>query len=221
MAAKTMNGEEISIDGWAMRLHHPAGEGPFPVLLMLHGWTGDENSMWIFTGRLPKNALLIAPRGLYTAENSGYGWQAIQSDRWGRVEDFQPAVEKVLTTINERIFPEGDFSRLHIIGFSQGAAFAYVMGLLYPERITSLAGLSGFLPEGTSPWISPRRLAGLPVFITHGTQDERVPVEKARHSVEMLEKAGATVTYCEDDVGHRLSVKCFQGLEAFYQRINR
>jgi len=186
---------------------------------MLHGWTGDENSMWVFMNRLPKNALLVAPRGLFTAEDGGYSWQVTQSGRWAEVRDFQPAVEKLLATINEQIFPEGDFSRLHIMGFSQGAAFAYTLALLYPERVTSLAGLSGFLPEGASTWISPRRLAGLPIFITHGSEDDRVPVEMARHSAEMLEKAGGNVTYCEDNVGHKLSVNCFQALEAFYRRI--
>jgi phospholipase/carboxylesterase len=214
-----MIAESISIDGWVMRIHRPLGAGPFPVLLMLHGWTGDENSMWVFEHRLPHNALLIAPRGLFITDNGGYSWQATQSGRWAMLSDFQPAVQKVFTTINDRIFPEGDYSRLHVIGFSQGAAFAYTLALMHPERITSLAGLSGFLPEGASPWISPRRLAGLPVFITHGTEDERVPVKKARYSVEMLEKAGANVTYCEDNVGHKLSAKCFQGLEAFYRQI--
>jgi predicted esterase len=57
------------------------------------------------------------------------------------------------------------------------------------------------------------------MFIAHGTDDDRVPVEKARLSAELLENAGAAVTYCEEQVGHKLSAKCFRGLEAFYQRV--
>lgn len=215
-----MEDNNITIDNWVMRMHQPDGMGPFPVILMLHGWTGDENSMWVFMRRLPKNALLIAPRGLFPSTNGGYSWQAVQSGRWPLFSEFQPSVEKIFATINQRNFPNGDFSRLHLIGFSQGAAFAYSLSLMYPERVTSLAGLSGFLPDGASTWLSVGRLGGLPVFITHGTEDERVPVSKARLSVELLEKAGASVTYCEDDVGHKLSAKCFHGLEAFYQRVN-
>jgi phospholipase/carboxylesterase len=93
------------------------------------------------------------------------------------------------------------------------------MAIDRPERIASVAGLSGFLPEGTSTWLSNERLKGLPIFIAHGTEDELVPVNKARLSVDQLEKAGADVTYCEDEVGHKLSAKCFRGLEAFYQRV--
>jgi phospholipase/carboxylesterase len=215
-----MEDKNIAINGWAMRMHKPDGVGPFPVLMMLHGWTGDENSMWVFMRRLPKNALLIAPRGLYPSTNGGYSWQAVQSGRWSLFSEFQPSAEEILTTINQGNFPDGDFSRLHLIGFSQGAAFAYTLALMYPERVTSLAGLSGFLPEGASTWLSPGRLGGLPVFIAHGTEDNRVPVGKARLSVELLEQAGASIIYCEDDVGHKLSAKCFHGLEAFYQRVN-
>jgi predicted esterase len=90
------------------------------------------------------------------------------------------------------------------------------MAILHPEHITSLAGLSGFLPDGASTWLHSGRLNGLPVFIAHGTQDERVPVERARTAVAQFEQAGAQVTYCEDDVGHKLSATCFRGLEAFF-----
>jgi phospholipase/carboxylesterase len=210
---------EVIIDNWVTHIHQPDGEGPFPVLIMLHGWTGDENSMWVFSSRLPKNMLLIALRGLYVAVNGGYSWHVPLSKPWPWMNDFQPAREKIIHTVNDRNFPQGDFSSLHLIGFSQGAAFAYSIAIQYPERITSVAGLSGFLPDGASDWLREKRLAGMPIFIAHGTQDELVPVEKARFSVELLEKSGAAVTYCEDDVGHKLSAKCFHGLEAFYQHL--
>ncbi len=209
----------MSIDGWSMRIHHPQAEEPFPVILMLHGWTGDENSMWVFSGRLPQNAMLIAPRGLYSAPGGGYSWHSAIDKPWPSLDDFQPAVEQVFATISQANFPEADFSELHLIGFSQGTALAYSMALLQPERITSLAGLSGFLPDGSSRMLNDGRLKGLPVFIAHGAQDDLVPVDKARLSVRSLEQAGANVIYCEDNVGHKLSANCFRGLEAFYKKI--
>jgi len=213
MVAMSKDEGIFSIDNWVMRFHRPDGAGPFPVLLMLHGWTGDENSMWVFAPRLLKNSLMIAPRGLYTTKGSGYSWHPEISKPW-------PAVEKLFDTISSKNLPEGDFSKFHIVGFSQGAAIAYTMAILYSERIASLAGLSGFLPDGASAWMGNDRLKGLPVFIAHGTEDERVPIERARMCVDLLQKGGASVTYCEDNVGHKLSTKCFRGLEAFYQRVN-
>ena len=212
--------ETIMINHWVMRFHRPQGSGLFPVLLMLHGWTGDENSMWIFAPRLPKDALLIAPRGIHETSGSGYSWHAKIPQRWPVMDDFSPAVDQLLSTITRTNFHEGDFSNLHLIGFSQGAALAYTLAIMHTERVASLAGLSGFLPERAADWLGNERLKGLPVFITHGTQDSLVPVERARTAVELIENAGAHVTYCEDDVGHKLSAKCFRGLEAFYRGIN-
>ncbi|PWB53840.1 MAG: hypothetical protein C3F13_08005 [Anaerolineales bacterium] len=209
---------EISIGGWVMRVHQPEGTGPFPVILLLHGWTGDERSMWVFSPRLPRNALMIAPRGLFKAAGAGYSWYPEISKRWPWMADFQRAVERLLPVLSEKYFPSGDFSNLHLVGFSQGAAFAYSIAIMHSELVTSLAGLSGFLADGASDWLRPTRLQGMPVFIAHGTQDKLVPVEKARQSVADLERAGASVTYCEDDVGHKLSIKCFHGLEAFFQK---
>ncbi len=216
-----MIGEQsVTVDGWAMRVRLPEGAGPFPVILLIHGWTGDENSMWVFAPRLPKNALLIAPRGIYPSTDGGYSWYPKLSTALPWFVDFAPAVEKLFGTVSVNTFPSGDFSSLHLVGFSQGAALAYTMAIQYPARIASLAGLSGFLPDGASTWLQPGRLNGLPAFIAHGTQDERIPVERARASVAQLEQAGASVTYCEDDVGHKLSAKCFHGLEAFYSMVN-
>jgi len=210
----------ISINNWVMRIQRPEGVRPFPVLLMLHGWTGDENSMWIFSPRLLKNALMIAPRGLYKTKGSGYGWHPEISKPWPWVDDFTPAVDRLIDEISGKNFPDGDFSELHVIGFSQGAALAYALSIMYPERVTTLVGLSGFLPDGASAWLNPDRLRGLPVFIAHGTEDDLVPIERARNSVGLLQNSGADITYCEDTVGHKLSAKCFHGLEAFYKKVN-
>jgi phospholipase/carboxylesterase len=208
----------ISINNCVIRFQRPVGEGPFPVILLLHGWTGDENSMWIFSSRLPKNALLIAPRGIYKTKSAGYSWHPKISNPWPWISDFFAATELLTNVISNSHFPEGDFSELHILGFSQGAALTYTIAIVNPERVATLSGLSGFLPDGASAWLSPERFKGLPVFIAHGTEDDLVPIDRARMSVGLLQKSGAEVIYCEDNVGHKLSAKCFQGLEAFYKK---
>ncbi len=212
------NEQPITINDWVMRVRQPAGPGPFPVLLLVHGWTGDENSMWVFAPRLPQNALLVAQRGLYPSANGGYSWYPKLNKPLPWVDDLLPAANQVFDTLTTVNFPLGDFSSLHLVGFSQGAALAITMAIVHPERVSSLAVLSGFLPDGASAWLKPGLLNGLPVFVAHGTQDERVPVERARAAVAQLEGAGARVTYCEDNVGHKLSATCFHGLEAFYKK---
>jgi len=206
----------IQIHEWTTRIREPKGAGPHPVILLLHGWTGDENSMWIFAGRLPGDALLVAPRGLHDTPLGGYGWHPHQLGAWPDLSAFEPAIQALLDLMTAENFPQADFSRMHMAGFSQGAALTYAFALEHPERVASFAGLSGFMPQKAEPLITDHPLQDKRVFVAHGTQDELVPVARARQAVGQLGEAGAQVTYCEDDVGHKLSATCFHGLQDFF-----
>jgi phospholipase/carboxylesterase len=215
--------ETIEMDDWILRYRMPDDSRPVSVYLMIHGWTGDETVMWLFANRLPINFLKIAPRGLYPAQDGGFGWQARLTKGWPNVDDLQPPVEKIMSLLSRlgglAEFSRVDFEQVHLLGFSQGAALAYTMGLLYPDKVQSIAGLAGFMPDGAGELVAREPLRGMPVFVTHGSQDEIVPVARARQAVELLERAGGNVTYCEDDVGHKLSATCFRALERFAARL--
>lgn len=210
--------QTLHIGDWFVNQHLPEGVGPFPVILLLHGWTGDENSMWVFSSRMPIGAMLLFPRGFYPSPLGGYGWHPYSTRVWPTIDDFYPALKRLLELLTPDHFPMADFSHLHLVGFSQGAALAYTFALLEAERIVSFAGLSGFLPDGTESIGLGDGLQAKPAFIAHGDQDDVVPVDRARKAVEFFQKAGVQVTYCEDEVGHRLSANCFRGLEAFLTR---
>ena len=207
---------EINADGILFKVRPPSVADSEKVIILLHGWTGDENSMWIFTPRLPGNALLLAPRALYSAPQIGYSWNQVV-EGWPGMEDFLPAIKALLDLLRPARFPPGDFSSLHLAGFSQGAALAAVFALLYPEKVASLAMIAGFVPHGLERLATSDRLKGMPTFVAHGTLDALVPVSQARETVGFLEKAGAQPVYCEDEVGHKLSANCFKGLDAFYR----
>jgi phospholipase/carboxylesterase len=195
----------LAIGEWKLRIREPEGKGPHPFLLLLHGWTGDENSMWIFSSRIPKNYLLIAPRGITRTPLGGFGWQEAESNAWPNATNFKPAVGI-------------DPSKFDLMGFSQGAALAFVVSFSFPERIGKLAGLSGFLPDGLNDKISKSVLQGKKVFIAHGSHDEMVPIDKGREVVQALKAAKAEVVYCEEDVGHKLSSGCFRGLNEYFDQ---
>jgi phospholipase/carboxylesterase len=214
----TIKTEPREIDGWKIRQHFPPGDGPHPLTLLLHGWTGDETVMWVFASRLPKKSLLVAPRGLHPAPSGGYGWEEHEQHDWPWVDDFQPSIEALLGLLTHENFPQADLERIRLVGFSQRAALSYAFALTHPTRIAAVAGLAGFMPQGAEALARNRTLTGMPVFIAHGARDKIVPVERARHAVEILEAAGAQVTYCEEDVGHKLSANCFRGLETFFVR---
>lgn len=209
----------IEFNDWTLRIRPPQVENP-RILMMIHGWTGDENSMWVFTRGLPPDFWIIAPRAPHPAETSGYSWRPLQPETWGRpsFEQLLPAAEGLIRLMDEYAASvKVDASQFDVVGFSQGAAMVNVLGMLYPQRIRKMGVLAGFVPSGADEHIANRSLAGKRIFVAHGTKDEMVPVERARESMDLLEQAGATIVYCEDEVGHKLSANCLRALETYLQ----
>ena len=205
------------INGIFFQVREPIVKDHQKTTLMLHGWTGDEHAMWIFASRLPATDMLLAPRGLFRTAHGGFSWHSDKVKSWPWVDDFQPAVEALLEAITPQYFPGVDINSVRMVGFSQGAALAFSFALLNPKRVSAVAALSGFLPDGAQALARNKPLSGKDIFVTHGTQDHLVPVERARDGVNILQMAGAQVTYCEDNVGHKLSRNCFRGLQGFFE----
>ncbi len=109
---------------------------------------------------------------------------------------------------------------MDVMGFSQGAALAYVLAGLFPERVGALAALSGFIPSGAEAVLAAGALDGKVAFVAHGRQDDMVPIERARRAAAQLRAAGAQVTFCETDGGHKVSRECLRSMEAFFAALN-
>ena len=208
----------VTFQNWTLRVRSSAAERP-RLLFLLHGWTGDENSMWVFMRNFPADYWIVAPRAPYAAQPSGYSWRPPQAGPHQRpgLENLRPAVESLLSLADAYAAQNKlDACQLDLIGFSQGAALVNVTALLHPERVRRVGVLAGFAPPEAESLVEKRPLNGKPFFVAHGTQDEMVDIEDARRSVELLKLAGAQVTFCEDEVGHKLSVNCLRALETFF-----
>lgn len=211
------NTESIRWGNWTARVR--PGQSPGRLLLLLHGWTGDENSMWLFASRLPSAFTLLSPRAPHPEPRGGYTWRPVVPETWGlpSLEDFRPAVQELLDFVDGWSQQAGvEAQSFDVMGFSQGAALAYALALFDPGRVGRIAALAGFLPEGAAARLAARPLAGKPVYIVHGRQDEIIPVERARQAAELLEQAGAQVIYCEAEAGHKVHPDCLRGLGAFF-----
>jgi phospholipase/carboxylesterase len=211
------NTDLIEFENWTLRIRKTDHPSP-RLLLMLHGFTGDENSMWVFARDLPTHYWIVAPRAPHITEPSGYSWRPLQAETYGRpsLEQLRPAAEALIKLVDTYQLSAGiDASVFDVMGFSQGAAISNLLTFLYPERIRKAGILAGFVPSGLDELVAKRPLEGKPFFVAHGTKDEMVPVDRARASIEVLEQAGAQVTYCEDEVGHKVSLNCLRALKDF------
>ena len=209
---------DLIIGPWTLKLRIPEKIDGVPVYLLLHGWTGNENSMWVFANKLDPDALLISPRGLFPSnhpEYGGFSWVEDSKGKWPEREDFGSSITKLTGLLDElAVRYPADFHHKNLIGFSQGSALAGELLFTNPDRIYRLAMLSGFLPEGT--YSSDVNLFNKKIFIGHGTQDVTVPLDKAQQAGVLFEAAGAMVTRCFTDVGHRLGAECFRGFNRFF-----
>jgi phospholipase/carboxylesterase len=210
----------VTFKNWTLRVRESTSPSP-RLMLLIHGLTGDENSMWVFARNLPSDYWLIAPRALYASqmEQGGYSWRESAGEAEDRpnLEQLRDSVEALISLVDEYAASVGiEASDFDVMGFSQGAAMSSLLAFLYPQRVRRVGILAGFAPEGLEELTSQRPLEGKPFFVAHGTKDQTVTIARARASMKILEMAGAHVTYCEDDVGHKVSAACLRTLKEFF-----
>jgi len=213
------NTELINFGEWTLRVRASASSNP-RLLLLLHGWTGDENSMWVFTRALSPDYWMIAPRAPHNADPSGYSWRQNDPNTFGRpsAEKLKPAADALIQLVDEYSTSiKVNAAQFDVMGFSQGAAMTNLIGMYYPQRVRKMGVLAGFVPSGVEEVIKQKPLTGKNIFVAHGTQDQMIPIDRARASMALMEQAGAQITYCEADVAHKLSANCLRALETYLQ----
>ena len=201
-----------------VRLPQKAGASyPVPVMVMLHGWGGDEGAMWLFKQIVPPGVAVVTPRAPLDLGNGGYAWfyrnDPLHLTEPDSLMDAIVKLEIFLTGLPQ-LYPV-DPSRLLLIGFSQGAAVSNSLVMARPELVMGVALLSGMgfqLPELIPQAMS---LVGLPVFIAHGVRDEIVPLSAAQEARKMYKELGADVTYNEYKVGHKMHTQGIKDLRAW------
>ncbi len=170
-------------------LHVPAAgvPGPAPLVVVLHGAGGDaEAGLGLL--RAPadeRGLLLLAPASrasTWDAVLGGHGPDAAVVDR---------ALAAVLGSVPV------DPGRIAVAGFSDGGSYALGLGLANGGLFRRVVAFSpGFVPPGP-------RTGQPPVFVSHGTGDEVLPIDRtSRVIVPALRADGHDVTYREFDGGH-------------------
>ncbi|MGA9533370.1 MAG: hypothetical protein WBR18_11695 [Anaerolineales bacterium] len=210
-----MDETKVTTDGASGLVYRfrPPVQSDGTAMLLFHGLTGDEDVMWVLETGLPVGGLIAAPRAPYAFEEGGYSWVPNPDDP--APEEYLESAKRIETWIHTLTQQHGlALSRTVFVGFSQGSALGFVTAGLPTVRPAALVALAAFLPQGN---FSPLR--GLPVFWGHGTQDDQIPISRARKDVARLEEFGARVQLCEADVGHKVGIECMRGLREWLARV--
>ncbi len=216
-----MNGitesETILYQKWVLRLRPSPQKNSSRILLMIHGWTGDENSMQIFHRDISPDYYIISPRGLIPTPEGGYGWIGHRPGKEATLEAFLEPSQALHQLIGQF---RRDYSLpnqpIDLMGFSQGAALSLTYCLQYPALVRKAALIAGFLPFLPNEYRPPADLSNIRFFVAHGSQDDIVPIQRAYEVIDFLKNANAAVRFCHSPVGHRISSACFRELNHFF-----
>jgi phospholipase/carboxylesterase len=191
-------------------VHVPAGDGPFPTVIALHGWGASAHDLFglapFFQGGA---ALTICPQGPVSVPIApgyeGFGWFPISEGGPPSPEEFSRAADQLRGFIDGALerYPV-DPRKVVLVGFSQGGVMAYELALRDPTRYVGLAALSAWLPEALVPVTKLPEHEGFPTLVVHGTEDPMIPVDRGRESRDRLRDLGVALSYREFEMAHEI-----------------
>ena len=209
---------------------NPTGTAKASVIC-LHGLGADGHDLESLAAQLgtPQQALRFifphAPQRAIT-RSDGYVMRAWY-DVYGPdlTEKFDEAgirtSEQQVRALIEREIQAGiPARRVVVMGFSQGGAMALHTGLRYPQRLGGILALSTYLlmPDKVREEAHPAN-ADVPIMMTHGTQDDVIPLERGEAARAKLEELGYPVQWRIYPMPHTLCVPeiedlavCLKGL---------
>jgi len=198
------------------RIYLPVNFDPdkeYPLIIGLHGNGGNSlefSMLWNEINDL--NVIYAVPESPYNYSSNGgaltqqYSWAILSRDRNLR-EISDPLMTKYISEIASGIRSDYRISSTILLGFSQGAAFAYAAGIKYHDNFDGLICFGGRLPSVEEyPWfLSAKELEennDLNIFVGHGNIDNAVNVTEGRRSSRTLKKYGYNIKFRLFEGGH-------------------
>lgn len=205
--------------------YKPKGEGPFPVLIIIHGGPEGQARPY-FSARMQYmiNEMGIAILEPNVRGSSGYGKSYLKLDNGYKREESVNDIGTLLDWVDEQ--PELDNSRISVFGGSYGGYMVLAAMTHYNDRLRAaidVVGISNFVTflENTQDYrrdlrrveygderdpdmreflisISPTTNATKitkPLFVVQGLNDPRVPVTESEQMVDVIRESGSTVWY--------------------------
>ena len=186
-----------------------------PVLIMLHGYGSNEGDLFSFAQELPPEFLIISARAPLSLGFGSYAWYSINfeanSENFSNLTEAKMALGRVDQFIDEIIEKyQPDEKKVFLMGFSQGTILSIAYALNHPGKVQHVLALSGYVNQQLIPGpLESGAYADLDFFVSHGSDDQVIPVDGARRTPEFLRKLGIEHVYKEYPVGHGVAPQNF------------
>jgi phospholipase/carboxylesterase len=193
--------------------------GKPPLLVLLHGHGADEKDLLPMVARLDPRLAIASLRAPIQIRQGGYSW--LSGNTEAELDDARRAV---LACIEQVVIgTNADADRVYVAGFSQGAMLALAIALTEPQKIAGAAVMSGRLAAAIRDRHAPvDSMRGFPILVTHGTEDQQIPIRSARDIRQALKPLSVDLEYHEFDIGHSISDQTVSVLDRWLrQRLAR
>ena len=111
------------------------------------------------------------------------------------------------------------WSRVLVVGFSQGGAMALHLALRWPERLAGVVALSTYLVlEDTLTAEQSAAAAGMPAFFGHGVGDPTVSWDRGRAAFDRLSDT-LQATWRDYPMGHEVCMDELDELRGWLQEV--
>lgn len=175
----------------------------------MHGRDALAETIFSVEHLLPKSFHIVSIRATYKSPGEGYEWfkpydydHPLESfDEEHFRESVDLATETIQSVMSERGIA-GD--QLHLLGFSQGAAMCYFLGLEGKLKPKGVVPMSGFFPRPIEAWSTVNTTASY--LVTHGTEDKVVSASESKYGVEFLKRYNIAAEYYEYKGRHKMTL---------------
>lgn len=182
------------------------------TLLLLHGTGGDENDLLPIGKSLAPGYSLLSPRGKVLENGAPRFFRRLAPGVFD-IEDVKVRAAQLAEFVGSAAKQYGfDASRVHAVGYSNGANIAAALMLLHP------AVLAGAVMLRPMPVLQPATTPDLkekPVMILAGENDSMTRPELTAQLAKTLSGFGARVEVRWIDAGHELTPNDFQNIKDY------
>ncbi len=188
-----------------------------PTLILLHGRGADEEDLMGLAPFLDERLLLVAARAPFPFPyGGGYTWYDVGEVGIPEPRMFRESSERLAQFIDDVLagYPV-DPARLFLLGFSMGSVMSYAMALTRPALFRGVAANSGYIPENTHLTFRWQELSRVEFCVTHGIDDQVIPLAMAHRARELLGAANVRLFYREYPMGHQISEQSIADVAAW------
>jgi len=190
-------------------LHVPEGvAGPRPLLIALHGYEGNKESMMTLAQKINSddyiiasvqgpNAFLMRSETEPTKPKIGFGWMMQY-----KAEETIRLHHQALMSVIEETSAEHDVDHraIFLLAFSQSVSLNYRLAFTHPGLIRGVIAVCGGIP---GDWFQDKyQDSDTDVLIIAGEKDEFYPLERTQTFKEAMAKRASSVEFRSFPVGH-------------------